>query len=327
MTEPGSRATSGVFLKPVWRQPPRWGERAAALLITALVLAGLALLPLGLGRLCAELKPEKLEELKTDLKKCYQLSASTPAAPGGEKPAAPDTPENSKPAEDLRACYSLGREILAVTVASGPIGMKQSMSFLALGATAAMMAMIGVLMGFFGWQLRRLTAALGGALAFGGGAFLVAFRALDPEWLPALLVALPAAFGGALIGWHLVVLVTCLQAGSAVSATVLMAAFLLGHTPDPRWMIPCYLVGWGLATAAAYLFMARAMLVSGWAIWGALLLTFAALLSFHGLTDYPLPWEAVVALVTIFSVLGTLTQYRLAARAAEEAPEPVADPA
>ena len=158
-------------------------------------------------------------------------------------------------------------------------------------------------------------------------AFVIAYSALDAQWQPALLVAMPVAFCGALFGWHLVVLTTCMQAGFIFASLCFEATQLWTQPPDERYVVIAGLIIWGLATAAAYLFAARAMLISGWAVWGAGLLTAAVLLGTYRLVGVFMPWEIVVLLVAVLAVLGTLVQYRLAAREAEEATEPEPEPA
>lgn len=328
MAEFGSRATSGVFIRPVWRRMPTRAERVVSLVIVGLALVGAALLPRAVGRMSEKVAGEEASRAAAVLRGAFDLSGTTapegkPAGPGG---ASESEGPREKPATSAGA-YAAGRRELTEDIAKGMASLKSSVSLRALIIILACSLAAGVVFGFFGWHLRRLTAALGGALLFGGITFTVAWQALSFNWVAAIFIALPMAFCGTLLGWHLVVLFTCLHAGSLAACLAVEVFAQFGGPEHLRWLVPCYLVAMGLGATAAYLFAARALLISAWAAWGALLLTFAALLGVCGFSGYRPPWEAALLFFSVLAIAGTLTQYRLAAAAAEDAPEPAAEPA
>jgi len=336
MAYPGSRAESGVFIRPIWRRAPGPGERAGAVMLTLLILTGIAVLPftLTVGSVRTRLDPQRIRKDVEDLRRHLPLSASAPATAGGakvdgtkaEEPGGGDQQSATapQPGPKMDERYRQGRDILTGWLAGVQESIRSSASLSAVAVISAGVALAAVILVFFGWRLRRLTAALGGALAFGGAAALVARGHFGLGWGAATVVALPPAFCGALIGWHLMVLAACLQAGAIAALAAVQIAVLCGLPQGRGWAIGCYLVAGGLATAGAYLFAARAMLISGWSVWGAVLLVLTGILGVSCLGPVLLPWEAFLAIVGVLALLGTLVQYRFAQRAAEEPPEPVA---
>ncbi len=328
--ETNARPGSGVFIRPVWRRKPSRVEQIGALVMTGLVLVGAACLPQIVGEFYGGDAPGTANEAAIAVRRAFELSRAaeakeepSSAEDSSSRAGAPEAPRTARPGP-----YSIGRKKVAESIAAGMTSMKESVSLRVFIIILSVALALGIILGFFGWHLRRLTAALGGALLLGGIAFALSrSKPLELHWVSALFVALPMATCGALLGWHLVVLFTCMQAGS-LAASLVTGIFLHLYGVEAReWMIVCYLVTFGLGTTIAYLFAARALLISGWAVWGALLLTLAMLLGIYGFTDLRPPWEGIFVPFALFALVGTITQYHLAARAAEDAPEPVAKPA
>jgi hypothetical protein len=295
---PESNATSGVFIQPRWKRPPTDAERIFAVALTVLPVMLLIVFTFQAGTqnpVPSWANRQVLERLKPP-------SLEATAGPGGKLAA-----KRELTGMDY---YSNGRQIMARGFADQVTRLQKgpgSGPAVCWGAVFAM-TVLGLTFCFLGWQLRRATSALFGAAALGIGAFALATGSAQMETVPALMVAMAPAFLGALIGWHMMVAVSCLQVGLMFALPVGVAFALT----EPRWAWVAALVTMSLATALAYLFMVRAVLISNWAAYGGLLVAMAAVVALKTWQNRPLPWEAILAIVAFFSVLGTLTQYRYA---------------
>lgn len=298
---PESNATSGVFIQPRWKRPPTDTERLFAIALTVLPVVLLVAFTFQAGTgapVPAWVRDGRVKAILPP------LAAST----------GPDGRLAARRGSTGLDYYSQGRQIMANAFAS-QVGKLQkgpgSGPAICWGAVFAM-TVLGITFCFLGWQLRRAASALFGAAALGIGTFAFATGKAQMETIPALMVALAPAFLGALVGWHMVVAVSCLQVGMMFALPVGVAFALT----EPRWAWAASLVTLSLATALAYLFMVRAVLISNWAAYGGLLLAQAAVVALVTWKKTALPWEAILAIVAFFSILGTLTQYRYAGGAA-----------
>lgn len=290
-----------LLIEPRWRRSPGTLERAAAVLLLLVPLAGLVLLTVSLGSapLAEDLRrgirraDEIQREFRREVRDSLRLSAESASRPG------------------LPASYSRGRAAINRGLAGAAEACRRRAGRQTMLACAALGTLLGLAFCFFGWPLRRATSVLFGAANFGLLAFSLALGSgLRPT--AAVLASLAPAFLGAVIGWHLLVYLICAYAGLLAA---LPAAAVAGMY-DPRWTVPAALAAMAAVACLTYLFMIRAVLISSWSFSGAVLLTAAlsaGLFAWRGVIP---PWEALLAAAALFGALGTLTQYRLAAQGA-----------
>jgi hypothetical protein len=342
MSEEEVRAPSGRFIRPAWKRMPTQFEKAVAITLVLLQIALVWSLTFVIG-----LAPDKafghLEELfgrplaGLGVSPGKPLSApSEGKAPAARTPASDDTAPQADgasepaPETDEDSTYARGRKVIGARVAqiarvAEKPGDRRATIAGSLGAAAAMI-LVGTLVAFFAWRLRRVASAF-----FGGGSFFVAaFIAarvfgLSP-WTSAL-VSMPPAFLGALIGWHLVVLVTCMQSATILTVICALPVIVLVGLCDPTKVVPVLIAVWALFAGLVYVFMVRSLLISAWAMWGAWTLGQAVVIATFGLSGKVLPWEAYLAAVTVLALAAVVVQFRLASRAAEEAGALGAEPA
>ena len=329
MTEPGSRATSGAFIRPTWKRMPNRFERAAAFALVVVQVLGMWALTFVSGTIPSEIAAQLEAAFK---KQGPQVAASSRPisvrAPVKEDPkgAEPPSPQEAS----VSGLYARGRRVMNAQMA----GMARAtfkkddpkVTMIASAAVALVLLLIGSVVSFFGWRLRRFASAIFGAAVFAIASAVVA-STLGLKPLSIVLVCLPPAFLGALIGWHLVVLFTCVQASTVITLLAALPTFLVMGFDQPERALPVLVAIWALSAAVIYIFMVRCLLISGWALWGAWTMGQAVLIAVCGFTGLVMPWELYLLTVVILAALGVSVQYRLAARAAEEAPEPAAEPA
>jgi hypothetical protein len=303
-----------------------------AVLIVLLQIAGVWLLTLLIGYA----PPEAAREIRQQImKKAGEpIPLGLPLSAEGAGAAAGAGAGHSEAVSDLPESYSRGRAVmmagLAKMAAMGrPAGDdRRTSDYVSLGLVFGLL-LIGSVVAFFGWRMRRLAAALFGAGAFGMAAGIVAADFGMKSWA-CLCVALPPAFLGALIGWHLMVLVTCVQAATMLTLLTAIPVVLAAGIERLPVIGPMLLGLWALYAAMIYIFMVRSLLISSWALWGAWCLGNVALIATYSLAGVVVPWEIYLLAVGILAVLGVRTQYWLAGRAAagpgraepESAPEP-----
>jgi hypothetical protein len=353
MSDPMSRATSGVFIRPVWRRVPGRVEIAVAMLLAMLPLAGLVGLTLKVGQL-AHRDGWTLARVRSVMKRAEGQAGPRPKSPAalalaavtspgpkprtrtGTEPAPGSAPDSSsgKPDDQARPAelsaldsYALGREMFTVGMAIGARSLRAGMQQADWQAwvEAAILLLLGAAFCFFGWPLRRAAAALLGAYAFGRVAFGVALvHGMNPAG--ALVVALAPAFLGALLGWHLVVAYTTVLSGMVLGTTI--GLLILVRFGEPSWLpgaIMILLLS-TLATIFVYLLALRPALISGWAVLGAGLTSLALVTGAACvLKGMPL-WDLFLCLFALMVVLGTVTQYRFAVRRTDLAAEAAATP-
>jgi hypothetical protein len=308
-------------------------EKAVAITLVLLQIALVWALTFAIGT-APEKALGKLEELFGRPLAGLGVSPGKPlSVPSGGKVSAPGTaspdparadsgaPEAAQPAgED--SSYVRGRKVIGARVAriarvaEKPGDRKATMAG-SLGVATAMI-LVGTLVAFFAWRLRRIASALFGAGVFFVSAFIAATSLGLGGWTSAF-VSLPPAFLGALVGWHLVVLVTCVQSATILTAICALPVIILVGMCDPHKVVPVLIAVWALFAAVVYVFMVRSLLISAWAVWGAWTLGQAVMIATFGLSGRVLPWEAYLAAVSVLAVAAVIVQFKLARRAAEEA--------
>jgi hypothetical protein len=183
----------------------------------------------------------------------------------------------------------------------------------------AVLSVLGVIFCFFGWPLRRCASALYGAVWLGYIVFILAMRKGGMQPLSAGLVALAPAFLGALIGWHLVVAMSCVQVAILICGPATWAYVgLHGAEALPAWFWPVTVSVWALVIALAYLFLVRAALISTMAVGGGVFVAVAAATMLVAWKDLVMPWEAILAIIAFLAILGNVTQYRFAGGAGKD---------
>jgi hypothetical protein len=300
---PESNSTSGVFVQPRWKREPSDAERTMAVLMSLVPIAGLVLCTLVAGYDAPRVRSAADKLHKSAKSMGLALSAESGDAELAARAGGPSLGEK----------YAQGRQVMAESFASLGRDLRadrrygQYLPWIGGG----MLAGLGVIFCFFGWSLRRATSALYGAVALGYGFFLVAMKAAGMGPVPAALAALAPAFLGALVGWHMVVAVTCLQVGGLICLpAAILYAVSTGLSDLPPWFLPVTLSAWALVTALTYLFLVRAVLISGWSVGGGVAIAMGLITLLVAWKNTVLPWEASLAVITFFAILGTLAQYR-----------------
>lgn len=328
--ETKARPGSGVFIRPTWKRMPNRFERGAAFTLVVVQVMGVWALTFLFGVFPSDLAAQ----LETELKKRQSqgtppdrpLSAEVPARKSAKGSKAPPGQEPSVAA----STYARGRRMMNVQMATlAGVTFKKGdrkTTMLASAVFAALLLVIGAVVSFFGWRLRRFASAIFGAAIFAIISATVA-STFQLGTLSVLLVCLPMALLGALIGWHLVVLFTCVQASTVITVLAALPIFMITGFDQPERALPVLVAVWALSAVLIYVFMVRSLLISGWALWGAWIMGQALLVAVFGFTGFVMPWELYLLTVVVLAVLGVSVQYRLAARAAEDAPEPVPEPA
>ncbi len=323
---PISSSSSGVFIRPVWRRAPASGEKGLALLFTMLPLVGL---------FCITLKAAQFSrDESVNNPRLNNSTRTQQTAPRGQallmvlsarEKTAPESIKKSSGEANLKQRVAAGRSWINTTV----IGLRDGRRFLNenlqllaghLGGQAsnfsrgswagiAIVCLLGPLFCFFAWPLRRTGTALLGAFVFGALAYGLA-RSYQLNWSGALVISLAPAFLGALLGWHLLVLYTTALSGEVLGGVV----FLLAITffTIPAWLPAplLMLVIWSLATAFVYLLALRPALISGWAVFGALIISASATMLTGCFSRGVSLWDLFLSVFVLFSILGTLSQYR-----------------
>jgi len=298
-----SSRTSGVFIQPRWKRAPGTLEKLLAVVMTVVPIVGLMLCTFDARNQVPRVKAAA-EQLHNSARSLGLLAAADPdarrAASGGSGLGERYAEGRRMMAEGFAA---LGRDLQA----DGRWG--RYLPWIG----GAVLSVLGLIFCFFAWPLRRYASALYGATCFGSAAFAAALKWGELGPVPAALVALPPVFLGALVGWHLVVVVASLQVGAL---TCLLPAWALAQSygPErlPAWFIPVVLSASALVVALAYLFLVRAALISTLSVGGALAVALAAATLLVAWKGLELPWEAVLAIIAFCAILGTLTQYRYA---------------
>jgi hypothetical protein len=298
-----SSRTSGVLVRPRWKREPSELERILAFAMTLIPVIGLVLCTFDARNQTPKVKAAA-EQLQNSAKSLGLLSA----ADGGSRLAASSD-------GSLASRYSVGRRTMAESFASLGRDLKADRD---LGDAlpwvgVAILSALGIVFCFFGWPLRRYASALYGAAWLGYIAFALAMKKGGMQPLPAGLVALAPAFLGVLIGWHLVVAMSCVQVATLICAPAAWA-FVSSRGAEglPAWFIPVAVSAWALMVALAYLFLVRAALISTMAVGGGLAVAMAASTLLVACKDMVMPWEAVLAIIAFFAILGNVTQYRFA---------------
>ena len=298
---PESSSTSGAFVRPCWKREPSDAEKALAVLMSLIPVVGLVLCTFDARNQAPRVKAAA-QQIHSSAKAIGLLSA-TDGQLGLSAPAGPTLGER----------YAQGRTLMAESFAGLGRDLQADHRY---GASlpwigGGVLGVLAVIFCFFTWRLRRHASALFGAACFGYAAFTAAMKWSDMGPVPALLVALAPAFLGALIAWHLVVAVAC--AGVGVLTCVLPAwaiARSYGWAQLPAWFVPVVFSACALVVALAYLFMVRAALISTLAVGGGLAVALAAATLMVAWRGAAVPWEAILAAVAFFSIMGTVTQYR-----------------
>ena len=306
MSESNRNTTSGVLIQPRWKRAPSGAERILAMMMTVLPLLGLAA-----GTFIVGLVPPQMVQAAQKMENSVKSMRSSLSA---------ERTDGTLAARAEPTRYAKGREAMARFSVQPAVTLLADRKHgqTAAWIMAAFCGAFGLLFCFLGWQIRRATAALYGGFTFGLVAFTVALGA-QMGIVPSALVALPPAFLGALIGWHMIVVITCLQVGALLCLPTMMVLVLLtGVGETPYWVIPTTLSVWALVTALTYLFLVRAVLISGWAVGGAASLATGAVTALYAWKSAIMPWEATMAIIAIFAIAGTLTQYRFAGGAATD---------
>ncbi len=302
-----SSRRSGVFIRPRWRREPNDLERFLAFAMTIVPVVGLIVCTFDARNQTPKVRAAA-EQIQTSARNLGLLSAEGDSALGA-----------GSGDSSLGARYAEGRRMMAESFASLGLDLKsdRDMGGAMPWVGVVLLSAMGALFCFFGWSLRRHASALYGAAWLGYVAFALAMRkgGLDP--LPASLVALAPAFLGALVGWHLVVAMSCLQVATLICGPVAWA-FVQSRGGDglPVWFIPAAVSAWALVAGVAYLFLVRAALISTMAVGGGLAVALAASTLLVALNGTVMPWEAVLAVIAFFAIVGNVTQYQFAGRAA-----------
>jgi|GEM_PF-3100051 len=296
-----SSRTSGVFIRPRWKREPNDFEKVMAFLMTIVPLIGLILCTFDARNQAPKVKAAA-EQIQNSAKRIGLLSSA-------------DQNARLSAESTLGSRYAEGRKMMSETFASlgrdlrADRNIGESLPWIG----AAVLGALGVIFSFFGWPLRRYASALYGAAWLGYIAFLLAVRKGGMQPLPAGLMALAPAFLGALVGWHLVVAMSCIQVATLVCAPAAWA-FMNSHgTSDmPAWFLPVLASAWALMAALAYIFLVRAALISAMAVGGGLCVAMAAATLLVAWKDMTMPWEATLAIIAFFAIVGNLTQYHFA---------------
>jgi hypothetical protein len=321
-----SRSCSGVFIKPVWQRSPGGCEKGMALIFTMLPLVGL---------FCITLKAAQFSRDQGAIKSRTDNSTKAQeSAPRGQallmvlsarNKSASDNIKKPSRQSDLKQKVTAGRSWLKTTVIglrdgrrflnenlqllAGHIGGKARNFSRGSWAGIAIVCLLGPLFCFFAWPLRRTGTALLGAFVFGAFAYGLA-RSYHLNWSGALVISLAPAFLGALLGWHLLVLYTTALSGEVLGGVVFLLAITFFSIP--AWLPAplLMLVIWSLATAFVYLLALRPALISGWAVFGAVIISASATI-LTGCFSRGVPlWDLFLSVFVLFSILGTLSQYR-----------------
>ncbi len=337
MSEDEVRAPSGRFIRPAWKRMPTQFEKAVAITLVLLQIALVWGLTFVIGLAPDEILPrleKSLEQAGEDVASRYgrplnsstgdpKASSRVPASPSAQ-PVPDAVPASSE------SSYQRGRRLSGIFVAQiAKVAEKpgnRKMTMISSLSVAAAMVLTGVLVAFFSWRLRRIASALFGAGVFFTYAFIAARNHGLSDWTSAF-VSLPPAFLGALVGWHLVVLVTCLQASTLLTVLCALPVVMIVGISDLQKAVPVLIAVWALFAGLVYVFMVRSLLISAWAMCGAWTLGQAVLIGTFGISGVVLPWEAFLATIAVLAVVAIVFQFRLARRAAEEAGALGAEPA
>jgi hypothetical protein len=294
-----SSRTSGVFIRPRWRREPNDFEKLMAFVMTIVPVVGLILCTFDAKNQAPKVKAAA-EQIQNSARSLGLLSASD----GGARPAAEP---------GLASRYSEGRRMMAESFASlgRDLRADRDVGEALPWVGAAVLGVLGIIFCFFGWPMRRYASALYGAAWLGYVAFVLAIKLGGMQPLAAGLVALAPAFLGALIGWHLVVAMSCVFVATLICVPAAWA-FLRVTGSMPAWFAPAAISAWALLAGLAYIFLVRAALISAMAVGGGLAVAMAAATLLVAWKDLVMPWEAILAIIAFFAIVGNLTQYRFA---------------
>jgi len=299
-----SSRTSGVFIQPRWKRAPGALEKLLAFVMTVVPIVGLML--------CTFDARNQVPKVKAAAEQLHNSARSLGLLAAADRDARLAAASSGS---GLGERYAEGRRMMAEGFATLGRDLQADGRWgrYLPWIGGAVLGALGLIFCFFAWPLRRYASALYGAACFGSAAFAAALKWGEMGPVPAALVALPPVFLGALVGWHLVVVVASLQVG-ALTCLLPAWAFAKSYGPEhlPTWFIPVVLSASALVVALAYLFLVRAALISTLSVGGALAAALAAttlLVAWKGLA---MPWEAILAIIVFCAVLGTLTQYRYA---------------
>jgi len=312
-----SSRTSGSFIQPRWKGRPNTFERAASMLMTIAVLAAFLYSAAseftgrGEVRNAAESVRKSACAISDRLSQPLAATSDGKSGPPAKPPAVRER-SSDRPATSLEA--GKGRPGWQGWVKSR-VHERAWVSWTVTGVMGA----IGVLFCFLGWQTKRISSALMGALTLGGAAFALSHDKCSIGLAGSLALALPPAFLGALLAWTCITVVTAIQVGVLLSVPLVFVLIRSATNFEMLpWLAPMAVAVWALVTALTYIFLVRAALISLMSVVGATLLIGAVAEALVQSTGADLPWQAALAMVAFLAILGNVVQYQHAGGGEEE---------
>ncbi len=307
-----SSRTSGSFIQPRWKGRPNTFERAASMLMTIAVLAAFLYSAAseftGRGEVRNAAESVRKSACAISDRLSQPLAATNSGVTHREAQLKPKAGAELNSAQKSADPGGHGASS-AVGRLKADVSEKKWLPWATIGA----MGGLGALFCFLGWQVRRATSALFGALILGGIGFALAYGRGAFGLAASIALALPPAFLGALLAWVYITLATTFQVGFLLLIPlILVAERSYADKEMMSWLLPVGFSIWALLTAVTYLFLVRAALISLMSVVGALLLTAAGFVTLAMLADTILPWQVALAMVAFLAILGNVVQYQYA---------------